>query len=55
VLKVAPSETCHVAYIDALANSSAITLARFIADKQAKAFDCQNEPRVEGAIGKSPM
>ena len=55
VLKVAPSETCHVAYIDALANSSAITLARFIADKQAKAFDCQNEPRIEGAIGKSPM
>ena len=55
VLKVAPSEACHVAYIDALANSSAITLARFIADKQAKAFDCQNEPRIEGAIGKSPM
>lgn len=55
VLKVGPSETCHVAYIDALANSNAITLARFIADKEAKPFDCSNEPRVEGVTGKSPM
>lgn len=55
VLKVAPSETCHVAYIDALANSNAITLARFVADKEAKSFDCKNEPRIEGATGKSPM
>lgn len=55
VLKVGPSETCHVAYIDALANSNAITLARFIADKEAKPFDCQNAPRVEGVTGKSPM
>lgn len=55
VLKVGPSDTCHVAYIDALANSNAITLARFIADKEAKPFDCSKEPRVEGATGKSPM
>ena len=55
VSKVSASETCHVAYIDALANSDAITLARFVADNQAKTFDCRNEPHAEGATGKSPM
>ena len=55
VSKVSPTETCHVAYIDALANSDAITLARLVADKQAKAFDCRNEPHTEGATGNSPM
>jgi hypothetical protein len=55
VSKVSPTETCHVAYIDALANQDAITLARFVADNQAKTFDCRNEPRAEGATGRSPM
>ncbi len=55
VSKVSASETCHLAYIDALANRDAITLARTIADTQAKAFDCRNEPRTEGATGRSPM
>jgi hypothetical protein len=55
VLKVGPSESCHVAYIDALANQDAITLARFVADTRAKTFDCRNEPAAEGATGKSPM
>lgn len=55
VSKVSATETCHVAYIDALANQDAITLARFVADNQAKAFDCHNEPHAEGATGKSPM
>jgi hypothetical protein len=55
VLKVSPSDTCHVAYIDALANQDAITLARFVADARAKAFDCRGEPLTEGATGKSPM
>jgi hypothetical protein len=55
VSKVSPTESCHVAYIDALANQDAITLARFVADNQAKTFDCRNEPRPEGATGKSPM
>ena len=55
VSKVSATETCHVAYIDALANQDAITLARFVADNQAKAFDCRNEPHAEGATGKSPM
>jgi hypothetical protein len=55
VSKVSSTESCHVAYIDALANQDAITLARFVADNQAKTFDCRNEPRPEGATGKSPM
>ena len=55
VSKVSDSETCHVAYIDALANPDAIALARHIADKQTKSFDCRNDPRTEGATGRSPM
>ena len=55
VLKVSPSETCHVAYIDALANQDAITLARFVADTRTKAFDCSSEPHTEGTTGRSPM
>jgi hypothetical protein len=55
VLKVGPADTCHVAYIDALANADAIRLARQVADVEAKAFDCHQEPRAEGAGGKSPM
>jgi hypothetical protein len=55
VSKVSDVETCHVAYVDALANLDAIALARQIADTQAKSFDCRQEPRTEGATGRSPM
>jgi hypothetical protein len=55
VSKVSATETCHMAYIDALANSDAIALARRVADLQAKTFDCRQEPHTEGATGKSPM
>jgi hypothetical protein len=55
VSKVSDTETCHVAYIDALANKDAIALARQIADQQTKSFDCRKEPHTEGATGKSPM
>jgi hypothetical protein len=55
VLKVDALETCHVAYIDALANDNAITLARYIADDKARTFDCRREPITEGVQGKSPM
>ena len=55
VSKVSAADTCHVAYIDALANQDAIALARHIADKEAKGFDCRTEPRNEGATGRSPM
>jgi hypothetical protein len=55
VARVAGSEVCHVAYIDAKANPDAIVMARSIADKKARAFDCKSDPIVEGASGKSPM
>jgi hypothetical protein len=55
VSKVSARETCHVAYIDALANREAITLARQIADGRARSFDCKDEPAAEGATGRSPM
>jgi hypothetical protein len=55
ISKVTPLETCHVAYVDALANSNAIALARRIADAEARTFDCRQEPRAVGAQGKSPM
>jgi hypothetical protein len=55
VSKVSDAETCHVAYIDALANKDAIALARHVADKQSKSFDCSREPRTEGVTGRSPM
>ena len=42
-----------MAYIDALANTDAIALARQIADRRAKSFDCRQEPQTEGATGKS--
>ena len=55
VSKVGASETCHVAYVDALANGDAIALARRIADDKARTFDCSQEPQAEGATGQSPM
>jgi hypothetical protein len=55
VSKVGEGETCHVAYVDALANPDAIALARRIADERARAFDCRQEPRAEGERGRSPM
>jgi hypothetical protein len=55
VSKVTATETCHVAYVDALANEDAIALARHIADTRARAFDCRQGPRAEGRQGKSPM
>lgn len=55
VSKVSDSEACHVAYIDALANKDAIALARQVADKQSKTFDCSKEPSPEGETGRSPM
>ena len=55
VTKVTASEDCHVAYIDALANTDAIALARSVADQEARAFDCKGEPRRVGNIGRSPL
>lgn len=55
VLRVTPSQSCHVAYIDALATPEPIVLAHKIADELARTFDCSKAPLVIGASGKSPM
>ena len=55
VTRVTETEACQVAWIDALANPSAIALARSVADELARSFDCKGEPRTVGATGKSPM
>ena len=49
VTKVAPGATCHIAYIDALANPDANELARKAADEKAGDFDCEkDEPEFIG-------
>jgi hypothetical protein len=49
VTKVAPGATCHVAYVDALANPDANALARKAADETARDFDCETgEPEYVG-------
>jgi len=48
VTKVSPGATCHVAYIDALANPDAEQLAQKAADEKAKAFDCASDPEIIG-------
>ncbi|MGE0698546.1 MAG: hypothetical protein AB7O57_05570, partial [Hyphomicrobiaceae bacterium] len=55
VTKVTATEDCHVAYIDALADPQAIALARQVADRDARAFDCTATPKRIGRAGKSPM
>jgi hypothetical protein len=55
VTKVSPTESCHVAYIDAIANPDAIEIARKIADETARGFDCKNDPAPAGLTGKSPL
>ncbi|MGV3491818.1 MAG: hypothetical protein ACO1OG_10895 [Devosia sp.] len=40
VIRIAPGATCHVAYVDVLANADAETLARKAADELAPGFDC---------------
>lgn len=55
VTKVTPTEDCHVAHIDALANPQAIALARQVADDEARRFDCQAEPKRVGKAGRSPL
>lgn len=55
VTKVSPSQTCQVAYIDALATPEPMVLAHRIADETARAFDCGKEPAKVGTKGKSPI
>jgi len=46
VTRIAPGNTCHVAYIDARANPDANALAREAADNLIPGFDCAND-RIE--------
>lgn len=48
VTKLSPGATCHLAYIDALANPDPEALARQAADDKARDFDCPNEPEIVG-------
>lgn len=48
VTRLEDGATCHVAYIDAIANADANTLARDAADDIAPDFDCGNEPEIVG-------
>jgi len=48
VTKVSPGATCHVAYVDALANRNANELARQAADELAPYYDCADEPTIIG-------
>ena len=50
VTKIASGATCHVAYVDALANPDAEKLARQAADEKAKDFDCAGEPEIIGTF-----
>ena len=55
VTRIAGKEACHAGYVDALANTNAIVIARRIADERARTFDCRKDASVEGERGISPM
>jgi hypothetical protein len=46
VTRLPPGPVCHVGYVDARANPNANELAREIADKQARGFDCGKDKSV---------
>src|SRR5690606_17827543 len=48
VTRLEPGATCHVAYIDAVANENANEMAREAADDLARDFDCADEPEIVG-------
>jgi hypothetical protein len=51
VTKVSPGATCHVAYVDAVANKDAEALAQKTADERAAGFDCTKAPEIVGEFG----
>jgi hypothetical protein len=55
VTRVSEHDACHIGYIDANANPSAIALARSLADERARGFDCKSDPTIVGATGRSPI
>jgi len=46
VTKIAPGDTCHIAYIDAKQTPNANELARQVADEGAQLFDCATDAPV---------
>jgi hypothetical protein len=46
VTRLGVGKVCHVGYVDARANAKANELAREIADKHARNFDCENSKRI---------
>jgi hypothetical protein len=51
VTGLGPGAVCHVGYVDALANAKANDLAREIADKHARAFECgKDKPVIPGKV-----
>ena len=53
VTRLPPGRVCHVAYVDAAANTNANELARKAADS-ARAFDCaKDKVRIEGTPGRA--
>ena len=48
VTRLEAGATCHVAYIDALANPEANEMARKAADETAPGFKCGGEPEIVG-------
>jgi hypothetical protein len=49
VTQLKPGATCHIAYVDALANTDANVTARKAAADLAGSFDCENEmPKILG-------
>lgn len=49
VTRLDPGGSCHVGYVDAVANPDANALARTIADEKAQEFKCgQDKPEVRG-------
>jgi hypothetical protein len=51
VTRLGPGAVCHVGYVDALANANANDLAREIADKHARAFECgKDKPVILGKV-----
>lgn len=49
VTQIKPGETCHIAYVDAIANPNANADAREAADRLAGTFDCgEQEPEIVG-------
>jgi hypothetical protein len=46
VTRLGPGGVCHVGYVDGQANKNGNDLAREIADKHARKFDCEKDKRI---------